>query len=194
MQEKQVTVSGQTRPLEEPFIVFATQNPIEHEGTYPLPEAQLDRFFFLLKIDYPDLDEERDVVLRTTARGGVEPRAVLDAAGVLALQDAALDMPLPRHVLDKTLLLVRASRPDDTAADEYIRNFVAWGAGPRASQNLVRAAKALALLRGQPAVSIEEARDVAPAILRHRIIPNYTATGEGIAAEQIVGHLLERFL
>jgi MoxR-like ATPase len=192
MQEKQVTVAGQTRPLCEPFIVYATQNPIEHEGTYPLPEAQLDRFFFMLKIDYPDLAEERDIVLRTTVRGGAEAQAVLDAPGVLALQDAALDVPLPDHVLDAVLKLVRASRPDGGTADDYVRNYVAWGAGPRASQNLVRAAKALALLRGQPAASLEEVRDVARPVLRHRVIPNYNATGEGIAAEQIVEHLLEK--
>lgn len=192
MQEKQVTVAGQTRALTEPFIVYATQNPIEHEGTYPLPEAQLDRFFFMLKIDYPDLAEERDIVLRTTVRRITEVQSVLDGPGVLALQAATLDVPLPEHVLETVLKLVRSSRPDSGAADDYIRNYVAWGAGPRASQNLVRAAKALALLRGQPAASIEEVRDMARPVLRHRIIPNYNATGEGIAAEQIVEHLLER--
>jgi MoxR-like ATPase len=192
MQEKQVTVSGQTRRLEEPFIVYATQNPIEHEGTYPLPEAQLDRFFFMLKIDYPSIAEERDVVLRTTTRASAQARSVLTPPEVIALQDATLDVPLPDHVLDAVLKLVHASRPDAVEADEYVRNYVAWGAGPRASQNLVRAAKALALLRGNPAASLEEVRDVARPVLRHRVIPNYNATGEGITAEQIVEKLLEK--
>lgn len=192
MQERQVTVAGQTRTLDEPFLVYATQNPIEHEGTYPLPEAQLDRFFFMLRIDYPDLAEERQIVLRTTTRAMPAAQAVMTAADVLALQEATLDVPLPDHVLDAVLKLVRASRPDGGAADDYVRNYVAWGAGPRASQNITRAAKALALLRGAPAASIEEVRDVARPVLRHRVIPNYNATGEGIAAEQIVEHLLER--
>jgi len=192
MQEKQVTVAGHTRPLEEPFIVYATQNPIEHEGTYPLPEAQLDRFFFMLKIEYPTIAEERDVVLRTTTRSTVKPRSVLSAPDVIALQEATLDVPLPDHVLDAVLKLVHASRPEGGTADEYIRKFVAWGAGPRASQNITRAAKALALLRGNPAATLEEVRDVARPVLRHRVIPNYNATGEGITADQIVEHLLEK--
>ena len=191
-QEKQVTVAGQTRPLEEPFIVYATQNPIEHEGTYPLPEAQLDRFFFMLKIDYPSLAEERDIVLRTTTRATAQAHSVLSAPDVIALQEATLDVPLPDHVLDAVLKLVHASRPDGGTADDYIRKYVAWGAGPRASQNITRAAKALALLRGNPAATLEEVRDVARPVLRHRIIPNYNATGEGITAEQIVEHLLEK--
>jgi len=192
MQEKQVTVSGHTRALDELFIVYATQNPIEHEGTYPLPEAQLDRFFFMLKIEYPSLSEERAVVLRTTTRATTQPRSVLSAPDVIALQDATLDVPLPDHVLDAVLKLVHASRPDSGLADDYIKNYVAWGAGPRASQNIIRAAKALALLRGNPAATLEEVRDMARPVLRHRVIPNYNATGEGITAEQIVEHLLEK--
>jgi MoxR-like ATPase len=191
MQERQVTVSGKTRELAEPFIVYATQNPIEHEGTYPLPEAQLDRFFFNLLIDYPDLDEERDIVLRTTGRDTHTASHVASIEDVLRLQEAVLDVPVPENVLNTILKLVHASRPDSELADDFIKQYVAWGAGPRASQNLTRAAKAMALLRGNPATSIEEVREIAAPVLRHRIIPNYNATGDGITAEDIVKHLLE---
>jgi MoxR-like ATPase len=192
MQEKQVTVAGRTLPLEEPFVVYATQNPIEHEGTYPLPEAQLDRFFFSLLIDYPALDEERRIVLQTTGRAQAPVGQVLDRAAVLALQEAVLEVPVPEHVLEAILKLVHASRPGNGSADDYVKRYVAWGAGPRASQNLTRAAKALALLRGNAAASIEEVREVAFPVLRHRVIPNYNATGEGVTVEQIVRHLVER--
>lgn len=192
MQEKQVTVSGQTRTLAEPFIVYATQNPIEHEGTYPLPEAQLDRFFFNLLISYPDIDQERDIVLRTTGSENAVANQVTDPDAVLKLQQAVLDVPLPENVLTAILNLVQASRPDSDQADDFIKKYVAWGAGPRASQNLTRAAKALALLRGNPAASIAEVKEVAAPVLRHRLIPNYNATGDGVSAEDIVKHLLEQ--
>lgn len=192
MQEKQVTVAGKTIKMEEPFIVYATQNPIEHEGTYPLPEAQLDRFFFNLLIDYPSIDEERQIVLQTTGREAPTARGVLTPMDVTALQHAVLDVPVPDHVLNTILSLVHASRPESALADDYIKRYVAWGAGPRASQNLTRAAKALALLRGQPAASVEEVLAVARPVLRHRIIPNYNATGEGISVETIVEHLLSK--
>jgi len=191
MQEKQVTVAGHTRALAEPFIVYATQNPIEHEGTYPLPEAQLDRFLFQILIDYPTFDQEREIIRRTTGRATSSGHDVLGTDAVLALQDAAIDVPVPDHVTDYVLRLTHATRPGSEHADPFIRNYVAWGAGPRASQNLVRAIKALALLRGQPAASVEEVRELAPAVLRHRIVPNYNATGEGVGAQQIVDHLLE---
>jgi MoxR-like ATPase len=192
MQEKQVTVSGKTRTLSEPFIVYATQNPIEHEGTYPLPEAQQDRFFFHLLIDYPELEEEREIVLRTTGRETAEANHAASIDDVLKLQQAVLDVPLPENVLSAILNLVHASRPDSELADDYIKKYVAWGAGPRASQNLTRAAKALTLLRGNPAASVAEVHEVAAPVLRHRIIPNYNATGDGITAEDIVKHLLEQ--
>jgi len=192
MQEKQVTVAGKTLRMEEPFIVYATQNPIEHEGTYPLPEAQLDRFFFNLLITYPTIEQEKQIVLQTTGRETPSVQHVLSPGDVARLQQAVLDVPVPDHVLDTILKLVHSSRPDSELADDYIRQYVAWGAGPRASQNLTRAAKALALLHGQPAASIEEVIAVAPPVLRHRIIPNYNATGEGISVETIVEHLLAR--
>ncbi len=192
MQEKQVTVAGKTRRLEEPFLVFATQNPIEHEGTYPLPEAQLDRFFFELRMDYPSMAEEMAVLDRTTGATQPEVSAVLDAASLLALQSTVHDVPLPENVKKSILELTHRSRPQGELADEYIKKYVSWGAGPRASQTLVRASKALALLRNRESASLEEVKAVAPAVLRHRVIPNYNATGEGLSVEDIITHLLGR--
>ncbi len=190
MQEKQVTVAGQTRTLADPFLVFATQNPIEHEGTYPLPEAQLDRFFFEIRLDYPTLAEEAEVLARTTGKHSASVEPVLDAASLMALQEAVVDVPVPDHVTQAILQLTHRSRPGGELADDFIKNYVAWGAGPRASQSLVRAARALALLRGQAAASIEEVKAVAAPVLRHRILPNYNATGDNITVEQIITHLL----
>ncbi len=191
MQEKQVTVAGKTRKLEEPFIVFATQNPIEHEGTYPLPEAQLDRFFFNIMIDYPTIEEEEEIIHRTTGRSVDQAETILDAAGVMALQDATHDVPLPDNVVKYILKIVHSSRPKTEAASDFVNNYVDYGAGPRASQCLARASRALALLRGRSTASVEEVRDVAKPILRHRIIPNYNATGEGITVEDIIKELLK---
>jgi MoxR-like ATPase len=190
MQEKQVTVAGKTRALEEPFLVFATQNPIEHEGTYPLPEAQLDRFFFEIRLGYPTLAEEAEVLARTTGKNAATVEAVLDATSLMALQEAVVEVPVPDHVTQAILQLTHRSRPGGELADDFIKNYVAWGAGPRASQSLVRAARALALLRGQAAASIEEVKAVAAPVLRHRILPNYNATGDNITVEQIITHLL----
>ncbi len=192
MQEKQVTVAGRTRRLDEPFLVFATQNPIEHEGTYPLPEAQLDRFFFELRIDYPSMDEELAVLDRTTGAKQPEAETILDAAALLAIQESVHEVPLPDNVKKSILQLTHSSRPNDALADDYVKKYVSWGAGPRASQTLVRAARALALLRGRESASIDEVKVAAPAVLRHRVIPNYNATGEGITVEDIIGHLLAK--
>lgn len=192
MQEKQVTVAGKTRSLEEPFLVFATQNPIEHEGTYPLPEAQLDRFFFEIRLDYPSMAEEAEVLARTTGKSSHQAESVLDAASLLALQEAVVEVPVPDHVTQAILQLTHRSRPAGELADDFVKNYVAWGAGPRASQSLVRAARALALLRGQAAASIEEVKAVAAPVLRHRILPNYNATGDNITVEQIINHLLAK--
>jgi MoxR-like ATPase len=190
MQEKQVTVNGQTRKLEEPFIVFATQNPIEHEGTYPLPEAQLDRFFFQLNIGYPTMDEEAEIVRRTAGHANPLPDTLLDAAKVLELQSAAVDVPLPDSVIQTILKLVHATRPDSEHATADVKNYVAYGAGPRASQCLARAARALAMLRGKPSASDEEVRAVALPVLRHRVIANYNATGEGVTTDEIIRELV----
>ncbi len=191
MQEKQVTVSGKSLVLPEPFMVFATQNPIEHEGTYPLPEAQLDRFFFCLNISYPSLDDERRIVLQTTHLAEPSAERVLQPGDLLALQNAVRDVPVPDHVLDYILHLVHATRPDSPLADDFVKKYIAWGAGPRASQTFTRAAKALAVLRGHPGASLEEVKAVALPVLRHRIIPNYNATGEGLVVENIIRHLLD---
>lgn len=190
MQEKQVTVNGETRHLVEPFIVFATQNPIEHEGTYPLPEAQLDRFFYQLNIGYPTMEEEAVIVQRTTGHSQEKPGTLLDAAKVLELQEAAVDVPLPDPVIQSILKLVHSTRPDSPHATADVRNYVAYGAGPRASQCLARAARALALLRGKSSASVEEIRAVALPVLRHRVIANYNATGEGVTTDQIIGKLI----
>ena len=191
MQEKQVTVSGNTRALGDPFIVYATQNPIEHEGTYPLPEPQLDRSFFNLLIEYPSIEEEEKIIELTTGKTTTSASTILNAEKVIALQNAAIEVPIPTHVVKYILQLTHGSRPDSDIASQYIKDYVSWGAGPRASQNLTRAAKALALLRGKSAASIEEVNAVARPILRHRIIPNYNATGEGISVENIIDHLLQ---
>lgn len=191
MQEKQVTVAGKTFPLEEPFVVFATQNPIEHEGTYPLPEAQLDRFFFHLNITYPALEEEKQIIKLTTGREMPLPETVLSRDDVMEIQNVASEIPVPDHVLEYILKLVSATRPDAPGSSEYVKKYVAWGAGPRASQNLTRGAKSLALLKMQPAVSNEEIKELAKPVLRHRIIPNYNAIGEGISVEKIIEHILE---
>jgi MoxR-like ATPase len=189
MQEKQVTVASQTRQLEEPFIVFATQNPIEHEGTYPLPEAQLDRFFFSLRIEYPTMEEERQIVLRRTNTSVVE---TLKREELLELQGVVDTVPLPDHVTDAILKLVHSSRPQSNLADDYVKRYVEWGGGPRASLNLAKAARAFALLDGNPAASLEDVKRAAVPVLRHRIIPNYNATGEGITVETIVEHLTRK--
>jgi MoxR-like ATPase len=190
MQENQVTVAGRTLPLEKPFVVYATQNPIEHEGTYPLPEAQLDRFFFCLKIDYPSLEEEREIILQTTMRNSPTADRLLTGEDVLELQDIVEEVPLPDHVLDGVLKLVHATRPDSVAADDFVKRYVAWGAGPRAGQAIVRAARAAALLEGRASTSVEEVQLIARDVLRHRVIPNYNATGDGISADDIIEHVL----
>ncbi len=191
MQEKQVTVAGKSRRLDEPFTVFATQNPIEHEGTYPLPEAQLDRFFFQLNIGYPTLDEEGEIVRRTIGHKLTEPATLLDATKVIELQEATVDVPLPNSVIQFILKLVHSTRPDSEHATADVKNYVSYGAGPRASQCLARAARALAMLRGNSSASEDEVRAVAQPVLRHRIIPNYNATGEGIGADEIITRLIK---
>lgn len=190
MQEKQVTVAGQTRKLDEPFIVFATQNPIEHEGTYPLPEAQLDRFFYNIKIGYPSIEEEEQIVNLTTGKNLPVANVIMDTAGVIALQNASIDVPLPESVVKAILKLTHSTRPGSEHATDFVNNYLAYGAGPRASQCLARAVRALALLRGKSAASMDELKDAALPVLRHRITPNYNATGEGITEDQIIKKLI----
>ncbi len=191
MQEHQVTVGGQGYDLPEPFFVLATQNPIEQEGTYLLPEAQLDRFLFLVRMDYPDEEEERQILLRTTA--GSEPRVstVMTAEDVLLAQQVVRDVPVPPEVVDYATRLVRASRPTEPGAPEFIRQWVRWGAGPRAGQALILGGKARALMEGRFAVGPQDIRDVALPVLRHRILLNYHAEAEGEDPDTVATRLLE---
>lgn len=190
MEERQVTASGKTMALPNPFVVFATQNPIEHEGTYPLPEAQLDRFFYCINIDYPSIEEEKRIVELTTGKEKVEVKHVLDIQDILDLQSLTTEIPIPEHIMEYILKFVYSTRPGN--GSDFINKYVAWGAGPRASQNLTRAAKAIALLRGRPVISEEEVKDAILPVLRHRIIPSYNAIGEGITVETIIEHLLKQ--
>ena len=190
MQEGEVTAAGKSYPLEPPFLVFATQNPIEQEGTYPLPEAQLDRFMLMVEVDYPNADEEREVVRRTTAVESVKVEPVLGPADILSLQQLVRRIPVAEHVLDYAVELVRATRPGDEAP-EVVREFVGWGAGPRASQYLILAGKARALLQGRLTVSREDIRALAKPVLMHRVLTNFHAEAERVSSVDIISRLLE---
>ncbi|MDY0165413.1 MAG: MoxR family ATPase [Thermoguttaceae bacterium] len=192
MQEHQITAGGERHRLEEPFFVLATQNPIEQEGTYPLPEAQLDRFMFNTFIDYPEHDEEFEIVKRTTA--DVEPQVTATLAGprIVELQRIVRRVPVADHVIHYALELVRSSRPDKPGAPELVRQYVNWGAGPRASQYLVLGAKARAVLNGRYHAETDDVRAVAAPVLRHRIMTNFNAEAEGIKPDDVVRRLIER--
>jgi MoxR-like ATPase len=192
MQEHRVTAAGQTMRLPEPFFVLATQNPIEQEGTYPLPEAQLDRFLFDIRIGYPDEQEEIAILRATTGSGEAPLQPVLTGEEVLALQRSVRDVPAAEPVLRYAAALARATRPDDVTAPELVTQFVRWGAGPRASQALVLGAKAHALLDGRHAVAPEDVRRVAAPVLRHRVLPNFAAEAEGVTAERVIDEVLAR--
>ncbi|HOA73945.1 MAG TPA: MoxR family ATPase [Phycisphaerae bacterium] len=191
MAERHVTVGGQTHPLEEPFLVVATQNPIEQEGTYPLPEAQLDRFMMEIRIGYPSPQQEEEIVLRTTSGTPPMPEPVFDRAAFLELRDLVLAVPAPRSVAAYTVRLCGASRPGDERASKYVNDYIAWGAGPRGAQNLMWAAKARALLDGRTAPTVADVRSVVLPVLRHRLIVNHRAVGDGVTVENVVNHLLE---
>jgi len=191
MQEKKVTVGGQTYDLPEPFFVLATQNPIEQEGTYPLPEAQLDRFLFQININYPSYDEEKKIADQTTKGLRLEPERVLNGADIKAIQDFVRRVPIAESVIDYAVRLVRATRPDDSKAPELIRKWVAWGAGPRASQSLILAAKARALLKGYSTPSVEDIRALAMPVLRHRVVLSFQAEAEDVNSDQVISELLK---
>jgi len=191
MQEHQVTASGRRYQLDEPFFVLATQNPIEQEGTYPLPEAQLDRFMFHVKVDYPSEDEELEIIRTTTSTVPPELATVLNADDIFALQDIVLRTPVPEHVYRYALRLARMTRPLQDGTPEWIRGWVSWGAGPRASQYLVLGAKARAILRGRYAALLEDVQAVAPAVLRHRIVTNFNAESEGVTQDDIIARLVD---
>jgi len=189
MQEKSVTVSGKTYKLQEPFFVLATQNPIEQEGTYPLPEAQLDRFMFNLMLDYPTYEEEIDIVKNTTVGKDVEVKAVLSPEEIVYFQQLVRRVPVPDNVYAYAVNLVAKTRPHTEKAHEWANRYLSWGAGPRASQYLIIGAKANALLAGKYSPDIEDVQRVAVPILRHRIIRNYTAEAEGVGIERIIDEL-----
>ncbi len=191
MQEHQVTVGGEKHTLEEPFFVLATENPIEQEGTYPLPEAQLDRFMFNTKVEYPSLTEELDIMKLTTTTAVPDVSSVLGGPEILDLQNTVRRVPIADPVLQYAVDLVRASRVESPDAPDFIKDHLSWGAGPRATQYLILGGKARALLQGRLYVSSEDIRAVAHPVLRHRLIPNYTAEAEGITSEKIIDRLLE---
>jgi MoxR-like ATPase len=190
MQEYRVTAGGVTYPLSLPFFVLATQNPIEFEGTYPLPEAQLDRFMFHISVGYPSDAEERQIVTNTTSAYEAHPKTIMSVERILELQHLVRRIPVSEHVVAYAVRLARASRPGEGAAP-FIRDWVSWGAGPRAAQYLVLGAKARAALAGRPTPSADDVKAVAPSVLRHRIIPNFTAEADGISSLDIVAKLLE---
>lgn len=189
MQEKAVTAGGHRYALQEPFFVLATQNPIEQEGTYPLPEAQLDRFMFNIKVVYPSFAEEVQIVKNTTSDYKAEVGHVLSAEEIMKIQDLIRRIPVSDNVLEYAVKLASSTRPDEDSAPEMIKKYLSWGAGPRASQNLVLGAKAHAAINGKYAPDQEDVRAVAFAILRHRIVKNYKAEAEGITEEQVITSL-----
>ena len=191
MQEYAVTSGTVTRPLSKPFLVMATQNPIEQEGTYPLPEAQLDRFMFFINIDYPTLEEELLIAESTTGLDVPEITPQLSGEQIIALQQAVRSLPVSEHVLKYAVNLVRKSRPNTLDASEEIKQWVAWGAGPRASQYLILAAKARAALDGRLTPAEEDVKASAINVLQHRILPSFAAQAEGINSKQIIHWLLE---
>ena len=191
MQEYQVTVGGVRYPLDRPLFVLATENPIEQEGTHPLPEAQLDRFMFNVVIGYPDVEDERRILVETTAAHLPTVNAVASAADLETARTLVRDMPAATNVVDLALRLARATRPDDASAPQPVREWVKWGAGPRAGQSLLVGAKAEALLDGRSVPAPEDVRKVALPVLRHRILLNFQAEADGLDADQIVGQVLE---
>ncbi len=189
MQERSVTIAGQQHKLERPYFVLATQNPIEQEGTYPLPEAQLDRFMFAIRLTYPSIAEEIDIVKATTADKSVILNTLFSADAINEVQSLVRRIPVPDNVVDYTVRLVNKTRPNLEGASEYVKNYVDWGAGPRASQNLILAAKAHAAVNGKYAPDIEDVQAIAKGILRHRILKNYKAEAEGISEDLIIQEL-----
>ena len=192
MQEHRVTVAGDTMSLSEPFFVLATQNPIEQEGTYPLPEAQLDRFLFDIRIGYPNEDEEISILRSTTGVENAPLTPVIDGEEARALQRLAREIPAAEPALRYAAALARATRPDSPDATDLVKKYVRWGAGPRAGQALILGAKAAALLAGRMTVAPEDIRRVARPVLRHRVLPNFAAESEGVNSERIVEDLLAR--
>ena len=191
MQEHRVTAAGHTYSLDEPFFVLATQNPIEQEGTYPLPEAQLDRFMFLIHVGYPDENEERRIARETTGAGAARLEKVLSGERIMFFQDLVRRVPVPDHVYDYAVALVRKSRPTLPTSPEWVKNWVSWGAGPRAVQYLVIGAKARAALMGSYMARQEDVEAVAEPVLGHRVLTNFHAESEGVTSRDIVKRLMQ---
>ncbi len=191
MQEYHVTSMGKTYPLARPFLVVATQNPIEQEGTYPLPEAQLDRFMFSLWMDYPEREDEIDIVLTTTAPHDHSVPSLLSPERIATLQDLVRRMPVSRHVAAHAVAIARATRPGADGGGETAKRYIEWGAGTRAAQFMILGAKALAALDGQPTPSCAHVRDIAQPVLRHRVLPNYLASGENLNSAELVTRILK---
>ena len=189
MQEHNVTAAGKTHDLEEPFFVLATQNPIEQEGTYPLPEAQLDRFMFNILIDYPDRNEEISIVESTTAASDVKLKKVITRKNIIAFQNLVLRVPISNNVLEFAVDLVSSTRPG-AKAKKFINEWIEWGAGPRATQYLILGAKARAILDERPTADIEDVKAMALPVLRHRVLPNFSAEAEGMKIDEIILKLL----
>lgn len=191
MQERDVTVGQTTYPLPEPFFTIATQNPIEQEGTYPLPEAQLDRFMFNIKVDYPSASEEERILTSTTRQEQPEVSKVLSSRAILNLQKLVGSVAVSEYIIKYVAALVRATRPKDESAPDFVKELVDWGAGPRAGQFLIHGGKALAAMDGRFTVAIEDVRKVAIPVLRHRVSTNFQAQAEGMTTEDVINKLLE---
>jgi MoxR-like ATPase len=191
MQEHSVTVGGKTYTLEEPFFVLATQNPIEQEGTYPLPEAQKDRFMFLVKVDYPKRDEEREIVERTTGSSSSKMEAVITGPDIQQAQDTVRRVLVPPHVLDFVLDVVRKTRPKDPGVPAFVKELVEWGAGPRACQQWILGGKVRAVLKGRTHMTLDDVEALALPVLRHRIVPTFNAEAEGVTVDEIIKKILD---
>jgi MoxR-like ATPase len=190
MQEYKVTAGGTTFPLDLPFFVLATQNPIEQEGTYPLPEAQLDRFMLNIEIRYPNFEDEVQIVMQTTSTGKPAPHKVMEGDSILRYQNLVRRVPVSPFVVSYAVALSQRSRPQGPDAPQFVKDYVEWGAGPRASQYLILGAQARTILQGRYAVSIEDIQALAPSVLRHRIVPNFKAQGEGLSSLNLISRLL----
>ncbi|HEV7301371.1 MAG TPA: MoxR family ATPase [Tepidisphaeraceae bacterium] len=191
MQEQHVTAGGRTYSLDLPFMVLATQNPVEQEGTYPLPEAQLDRFMFMVNIGYPSRSEEKQIVRATTMDVESKPEAVLSGADILHIQRVLRKLPVSDHVVDYAVALTRATRPKEPHTPSFINDWLTWGAGPRAAQYLVLGAKAVALMDGRLNVGCDDVRRVAKPVLRHRIFTNFNADAEGVSPDKVIERLID---
>ncbi len=192
MQEHEVTVAGETFTLDEPFFVLATQNPIEQEGTYPLPEAQLDRFMFNVLVDYPSASEEHEIVKSTTAIQSHDIEKILSAAEITGLQRLVRRVPVSDHLIQYAVDLVRATRPNESDTADFVKNWVNWGAGPRASQYLILAAKTKSILEGRPTPGPEDVRFAAYPVLRHRIVTSFNAEADGVDTTEIIKRILDK--